>query len=117
MADAVPVFALLPEQRLVSHDRPAGACRVAIRPRRDAAAEAQQTGRAPDTVWLATGGGHAALYHLPLPTVARRLYPSDLVSRPAETADHARSPGHVAAHRRPAASALYHGRPALERPL
>ena len=59
VADAVPVFALSPEHRLVSSDRSAGAGRAPLRAGGGPAAEAQQTGRVPGAVWPAAGGGHA----------------------------------------------------------
>ena len=115
VADAVPVFALLPEHRLVSHDRAAGAGGAALRAGGVPDAEAPQTGGVLGAVWPAAGGGRAPLCRPPLPAAGRRLCPPDLVARAAEAEDPARPPDDPAAHRRPAAGALRHGRPALGR--
>ena len=114
LADAVPMFALLPEQRLVSADRAAGAG-AALRAGGVPPAEAAQT------------GGVLVQYGLPwrrpcpsLPPSSRcrspELCPTDLSLAPAaEAEDPPDSPDDPAAHRRPAARALRHGRPALGR--
>ena len=115
VADAVPVLALPSAERLVSMDRPVGAGRPALRARGFPAAEAPQTGGAPGPVWLAPGGGRAAVCHPPLPAAARGVCPLDGRTRTAETADPAHPPDHPAAHCRPAARALRHGRPPLGR--
>ena len=66
VADAVPVFALLPAYRPVSDDRSAGAGGAALRAGGIPTAEAQQTRRIPGTVWPAAGGGRAPPGYPPL---------------------------------------------------
>src|SRR5713226_5540917 len=61
VADAVSVFALLLEQRLVPDDRSVGAGGPDLQPGGVPATEARQTRRVPGAVWPATGGGHAPL--------------------------------------------------------
>ena len=75
VADAVPVFALSPEHRLVSDDRSAGAGGAALRAGGVPAAEAPQTRGVPGAVWPATGGGRAPPCRPPLPPAAGRLCP------------------------------------------
>ena len=75
VADAVPVFALLPEHRPVSDDRSAGAGGAALRAGGVPAAEAQQTGGVPGAVWPAAGGGRAPLCRPPLPAAAADYAP------------------------------------------
>src|SRR5262245_55464871 len=115
MADAVPVFTLLPEHCPVSDDRPAGAGGPALRAGGVPAAKTAETGGVCRTVWSAAGRGHAPLCRPPLPPAACGLCPLDHVARAAEAADPARPADDLPAHRRPAAHALCHGRPALGR--
>src|SRR5215510_13559322 len=68
VAHALPVFALLPEHRLVSADRSAGAGGVALRPGGVSPAEAPKTGGTSGAVWLPAGGGRASACLPPLHT-------------------------------------------------
>src|SRR2546425_12331860 len=111
------MFALLPEYRVVSHDRSAGAGGAALRAGGVCAAEAAQTGEILGAVRPAAGRDRAPLRRPPLPAAGRGLYPPDRLARAAEAEDPARPPDHRTAHCRPAARALRHGRPALGGPL
>src|SRR5262249_28632842 len=115
VADAVPVFALLPAHRLVSVDRSAGAGGPALRARGVRIAEAQQTRRVPGAVWPATGRGCAPPGCPPFPAADGRLYPLGHVARAAEAENAAYPPDDPAVHCCAAAGALSHGRPALGR--
>src|SRR5262245_14733775 len=115
MADAVPVFALLSEYCLVSHDRSVGAGGAALRAGGVPATEAAQTGGIRGAVWLAVDRGRTASGRAPLPSADGRLCSPGYVARAAEAANSARSPDDPVAHRCPAARALCHGRPALGR--
>src|SRR4029453_8419773 len=84
MADAVPVFPLLPEDRLVSHDRPAGTGGPAFRAGGAPAAEAAETGGVCCVVWSATGRGRPPLGRLALAPAAGGLCPFDDVSGAAD---------------------------------
>src|SRR5438132_10479380 len=111
------MFVLLPEYRVVSHNRSAGAGGAALRARGICAAEAAQTGGIPGAVRPATGRDRAPLRRPPLSAAGRGLYPPDRLARAAEAADPARPLEHHTTHCRPAAGALRHGRPPLGGPL
>src|SRR5262249_37700486 len=113
LADAVPVFAVLPEQRPVSGDRFAGAGGAAIRTGRDPATETRQAGGVPGAVWPAAGRGRAAVCQPPLHTAGQRLRPPERACRAAEAEDPASHPDHPAAPGGTAALVVRRGRPAL----
>src|SRR5215510_13882775 len=115
MADAVPVFAVSPEQCPVSCDRFAGAGDAAIRTGRDPATETQQARGILGAVWPAAGRGRAALCQPPLALTGQQLRPPEHVSRAAKAADPARPPDALAAPGGAAALVVCHGRPALGR--
>src|SRR5436309_14237903 len=115
MADAVPVFAVLPAHCLVSHDRTAGARGTPLRPQGVPAAEAAQTGGIRGAVWPAVGRGRAAPGLSPLDTTDGRLCSPGRVARAAEAANPARSPDDPATPGSAAAGALCYGRLALGR--
>src|SRR5262245_47477734 len=115
MADAVPMFALLPAYGVVSHDRPAGAGGAPLRAGGVPRPEAPQAGRLLGAVRPAAGGDSTALCRPALPAAGRRLCPPGPVARAAEAEDPAWPPDDPATDRRPAAGALRHGRPALGR--
>src|SRR5262245_47710455 len=116
MADAMPVFSLLPEYRLVSDHRLYRADSPALRARGVPAAQTAQTRGAPGAVRFATGRGCTPLCHPPVAPADRRLHPPAPLARAAEAADPPGLADDPAAPGGAAAGALCHGRPALGRP-
>src|SRR5262245_38603722 len=106
MADAVSMFAVLPEYSVVSTDWPAGAGGPGLCARGVPHAEAAQTGRLPGAVWPAAGRGRAPVRCPPLPAAACRLSTLQHLARAAEAADPPSPADDRAAHRRAAAPAL-----------
>src|SRR5262252_4104584 len=115
MADAMPVFSLLPEHRLVSDHRLYRADSPALRAGGVPAAQAAQTRGAPGAVRFATGRGRTPLCHPPVAPAERRLHPPAPLARAAEAADPPGPADDPAAPGGAAARALCHGRPALGR--